>query len=183
MTIPLFRISAANPLALAVILLSRAANHPEYVEKAEELIRFAEDQFIVWEKPLPREMFRTKKRPIPGKAYLTDRWFTPCALEQYDFYTPIDASMASAIRAFNKAYEVTGKEIYLARAISLADNLTVAQKLDGGIYPTYVLDLTGHRHYSESLSGNYRGNDWTGWINCATASALALLHLNETVAP
>ncbi len=168
-------------LSFAGILLSRSEKHPEYVKMAEELIRFAEDQFIVWEQPLPREMFRKDERPIPGIMFQTAKYFTPCVLEQYGYYTPIDASAASAIFAFKKAWEVTGKDLYLAKAIALANNLTVAQELDGGIFPTYMMDLTGHERYDESSTGNYRNGVWTGWINCATISSAALFELDKTL--
>jgi len=170
-----------KPLAFAVLLLSHSEEVPGYIEMAEELIRFAEDQFIVWEQPLPRELFRTSWRPIPRRAYYTSKWFTPCALEQYDFYTPIDASAASAILAFKKAYEITGKELYLAKAISLADNQTVAQDLAGGIYPTYTMNLAGRKNFSDPTTSKDPGNVWTGWLNCATMTANALLELNELV--
>ncbi len=168
-----------KPLAFAVILLDRSEKNPGYIELAEELIRFAEDQFIVWEQALPRELFRIFWRPIPRKAYFTSKWFTPCVLEQYDFYTPIDASSASAIFAYKKAYELTGKELYLAKAISLADNQTVAQDLAGGIYPTYQMDLDGEKRFSDPTPGNIESQVWTGWLNCATITAKALLELND----
>ena len=161
-----------KPFAFAVILLSRSEQEPGYIEMAEELIRFSEDQFIIWEQPLPRELFRTSQRQIPGKRYQTSTWFTPCVLEQYGYYTPIDASSASAIVAYKKAYEITRKELYLAKAISLADNQTVAQDLAGGIYPTYQMDLQ---------RVNNINTVWKGWLNCATVTARALLDLNELV--
>jgi len=168
-----------KPLAFAIILLRRSSHEPSYVEMAEELIRFAEDQFVIWEQPLPRELFRMSWRPIPDKVYYTSKWFTPCALEQYDFYTPIDASSASAICAYQKAYEITGKEIYLAKAISLADNQTVTQDLASGIYPTYQMDLDGKKRFSDPTPGNnLQNNVWTGWLNCATVTAKALLELD-----
>ena len=171
-----------KPLAFAAILLSRSEEEPGYIEMAEELIRFAEDQFIIWEQPLPRELFRTSWRPIPRKAYYTSKWFTPCALEQYDFYTPIDASSASAIFTYKRAYEITGKELYLAKAISLADNQTVAQNLAGGIYPTYQMDLAGRKRFSDPTPGNDEANKvWSGWLNCATMTSTALLELNELI--
>ena len=171
-----------KPLAFAVILLSRSKEEPAYVAMAEELIRFAEDQFIIWEQPLPRELFRTKSRPIPGKPYLTSKWFTPCVLEQYDYYTPIDASSASAIAAFQKVFEITGKELYLAKAISLADNQTVAQDLAGGIYPTYQMDLSVEEKLAVLPPGSKDDQKvWNGWLNCATMTAKALLDLNELV--
>ena len=170
-----------KPLAFAVLLLSHSDEEPGYIEMAEELLKFAEDQFIVWEQPLPRELFRTSWRPIPRRAYYTSKWFTPCALEQYDFYTPIDASAASAILAYKKAYEITGKKLYLAKAISLADNQTVAQDLAGGIYPTYTMNLAGRKKFSDPTTSNEPDDVWTGWLNCATMTANALLELDELV--
>ena len=170
-----------KPLAFAVLLLAHSEEEPGYIEMAEELIKFAEDQFIVWEQPLPRELFRTSWRPIPRRAYYTSKWFTPCALEQYDFYTPIDASAASAILAYKKAYEITDKELYLAKAISLADNQTVAQDLAGGIYPTYTMNLAGRKKFSDPTTSKEPNEVWTGWLNCATMTANALLELNELV--
>ncbi len=160
-----------KPLAFASLLFDRSGEHPEYVKMAEELIRFAEDQFIVWERPLPREMFRTPEEPIPHNCYQTSGWFTPCALEQYGYYTPIDASAASAISAFQKAFEYTGKELYLAKAISLADNMTVAQELAGGIYPTYQRDLEGWTRREDGI--------WQGWLNCATITSESMLKLHD----
>lgn len=171
-----------KPFSFAVILLSRSDQDPGYIELAEELIMFAEDQFVIWEQPLSRELFRTPQRQIPSRSYLTSTWFTPCVLEQYGYYTPIDASSASAILAYKKAYEVTGKDIYLAKAITLADNQTVAQKLGGGIYPTYQMNLPGWNWSTDPAQG---GSDsipaWTGWLNCATVTAKSLLELNEVV--
>jgi maltose/maltodextrin transport system substrate-binding protein len=161
-----------KPLAFALLLFKQAEVKPEYIKMAEELIRFSEDQFVVWERPLPRELFRTAERPIPKPAHRPEEWMTPCALEQYDYYTPIDASAASAILAFRKAYEVTGKELYLAKAISLADAQTYAQNLGGGIYPTNQMGLK---------EGAVQPKVWDGWINCATVTASALLELDKTL--
>jgi hypothetical protein len=103
-------------------------------------------------------------------------------LEQYGYYTPIDASSASAIFAFQKAYEVTGKDLYLAKAISLADNQTVAQELGGGIYPTYQMNLPGWNWSTDPVQGGSDSHPaWTGWLNCATVTAKALMELNELV--
>lgn len=171
-----------KPFSFAIILLSRSTQEPGYIELAEELIRFAEDQFTVWEQPLPRELFRTPQQQIPSRSYLTSTWFTPCVLEQYGYYTPIDASSASAIFAFQKAYEVTGKDLYLAKAISLADNQTVAQELGGGIYPTYQMNLPGWNWSTDPAQGGSDSHPaWTGWLNCATVTAKALMELNELV--
>ncbi|NPA36418.1 MAG: hypothetical protein GXO47_06180 [Chlorobi bacterium] len=166
-----------KPLDFATILLKRSTEHSEYIKMAEELLRYAEDQFLVWEKPLPREMFRTEEKPIPGNVYLTDNWFTPCALEQYGFYTPIDASMDDFIRAFTIAYQITGNKLYLVKAISLANNLTVAQSLSGGLFPTTMIKFPV-KYENMSAVGDDNINEWTGWMNCATYSSKTLLQLD-----
>jgi mannose/cellobiose epimerase-like protein (N-acyl-D-glucosamine 2-epimerase family) len=75
-------------------------------------------------------------------------WKTPTALEQYDYYTPIDASMGDMIGAFAAAYKATGNRLYLEKARALADNITRHQREDGTI-PTYF--------------DSRKGSDW---VNC-----------------
>ncbi len=169
-----------KPLDFATILLKDSKEHPEYTDMAKELLRYAEDQFLVWEKPLPREMFRTNEKPIPGNVYLTGSWFTPCALEQYGFYTPIDASMDDFIRAFTIAYQITGDNLYLAKAVSLANNLTVAQSISGGLFPTTMIQFPV-KYKNMSAVGDLNVNNWTGWMNCATYSTKILLKLNSVI--
>ena len=159
-----------KPLAFAQLLLKRAEENPEYITLAEELIAFAEDQFVIWERPLARELLRTATRPIPTSAHEPGNWMLPCVLEQYDFYTPIDASAASAILAFKKAYDVTGKELYLAKAVALANAQTYAQQFGAGIYPTYQRDLEKEVKIPDEF-----------WINCAIVTSYALLELDKSI--
>jgi maltose/maltodextrin transport system substrate-binding protein len=142
-------LSKGHVLSLACHFFTTGKNNPELIETAEELIRFGEDQFVIWEQPFPNETERT------------DNWITPCALEQYVYYVPIDASAARFIESFQLAYEATGKEIYLAKARSLANSMTLAQDSLTGEYPTYW-------EYE-------RRHQMDGWINCATADARAML--------
>lgn len=104
------------------------------VRTALELVDWCEDQFTVWSDPIHNMDWKN--------------WKTPTALEQYDYYTPIDASMADMIRGFASAYRATGEPLYCAKAEALADNITRHQRPDGTI-PTYF--------------DSRRGNDW---VNC-----------------
>jgi hypothetical protein len=142
-------LSKGHVLSLASHFFTIEKSNPGLIETAEELIRFGEDQFVIWEQLFPNE---TEK---------TDNWITPCALEQYVYYVPIDASAARFIETFQIAYEATGKEIYLAKARSLANAMTIAQDSLTGEYPTYW-------EYE-------RRHQLDGWINCATADARAML--------
>jgi len=99
-----------------------------------ELVDWCEDQFVVWSDPIHNMDWRN--------------WKTPTALEQYDYYTPIDASMGDMIGAFAAAYKATGNALYLEKAKALADNVTRNQRPDGTI-PTYF--------------DSRKGSDW---VNC-----------------
>ena len=126
------------------------------LETARILLRYAEDQFVVWERPMPCEPWRT------------DQWITPCVLEQYAYPVPIDASAAKLIMTFQAMFEATGNMLDLAKACELANAMTRAQDFRTGRYLTY-------------WENNERGAD-PGWINCAVASAGAMVRLGNLLA-
>jgi len=101
--------------AFAIYLTDPARRNDKNVQLAKELVRFAEDQFVVWEKPLPDE---------PNSF----NWLTPCVLEQYHFYEAVDASAAKMIATYQALHEATKEDLYLAKAITLANNMTAIQK-------------------------------------------------------
>ena len=104
------------------------------VAEARELVDWCEDQFVVWSDPIHNMDWKN--------------WKMPTALEQYDYYTPIDASMGDMIGAFAAVYKATGDRLCLEKAKALADNVTRHQRADGTI-PTYF--------------DNRGGSDW---VNC-----------------
>ena len=104
-----------------------------------EIVDWCEDQFVVWSDPIHNMDWKN--------------WKTPTALEQYDYYTPIDASMGDMIGAFAAAYKATGNGLYLEKAKALADNITRHQRADGTI-PTYF--------------DSRKGSDW---VNCMIYAA------------
>lgn len=116
----------------ALYLLSNHEENDGKIQLAEELLRFVEDQFIVWEKPTDG----WKKMGFPGgptkyAQYAVDTWITPAVIEQFGFVLVARAT-AVVMRVYAKAYEVTGKDIYLAKARSLANTLVVTQQYHGG---------------------------------------------------
>lgn len=115
--------------------------------EALEIVDWCEDQFTVWSDPIHHMDWQ--------------HWKTPTALEQYDYYTPIDASMGDMIGAFAAAYRATGDALYLEKARALADNITRNQRADGTI-PTYF-DSRG-------------GSDW---VNCMVYVADRLEYLSS----
>ena len=104
------------------------------MELAREIVAWCEDQFTVWSDPVHHMDWK--------------HWKMPTALEQYEYYTPIDASMGDMIGAYASAYRVTKDPLLLAKGKALADNITRHQRADGTI-PTYF--------------DSRKGSDW---VNC-----------------
>jgi hypothetical protein len=132
-----------------------ARGSEENVRTAEELLRFAEDQFVVWEHP---PQIKARSVNLDPK-----NWFLPCSLEQYAMFEPISGSSAFMIVAYIRAYDRTHKAIYLAKAQSLANALTVAQRYHHGRYPTRMIR-----------------EDLLHWINSTVNTAAAMKTLSET---
>jgi len=107
--------------------------------EACEIVDWCEDQFVAWSDPIHHMDWKN--------------WKMPAALEQYAYYTPIDASIGDMIGAFAAAYKATGNGLYLEKAKALADNVTRHQRADGTI-PTYF--------------DSRRGSDWA---NCMVYAA------------
>lgn len=147
---PYSGLSREEATETAVILLDHAKEKPEYVGIAQSLLRFAEDQFVVWE----------ARDQIAGES-----WILPAVLEQYTgTYLPISGSNRSMVLAYLKAYEVTGNKLYHAKAVALANTLIIAKNIYGGDeIPTYI--------YTKLPGEN--------WLNCSIYPAIMLIECNE----
>ncbi len=140
-----------KPAEFSSYLFTLSASNAALLPQARELLAWCEDQFTVWSQPL---------------THLDSaNWKMPCALEQYGYYTPIDASVSDMIRGYAAAYAVTGDNLYLAKAIALADNITRTQRPDGTI-PTYF---------------DSRADTGVDWLNCMIFSARVLMRLDEVM--
>lgn len=154
-----------GPISIVEYYTKYHKDNPEYLEIAKELMRFAEDQFIVWNRPNPwgvdwyaswdGSVDETKEIP---------KWTTPCALEQYDWPVPIDASAANFIFGFLNLYKAGCGDIYLAKAKVLADQITRTQHEDGKI-PTHWM--------------NTKNSDENFWYNCLFFTCLALEEISK----
>jgi len=153
--------------ATATYLLARFPGDAVRLDQAEELVRFAEDQFIEWTPPYGDRA--PDSRPDDGtwasfcKPYSS--WMTPCALEQYSCYYPIDASADRFINTYLALWRVTRKADYFAKARALGATATRMQEADGFINTWWV-------------KGVERNDDrYHTWINCMLATARALENL------
>jgi len=148
---------------LAKYLFKKAKDYPEYITMAKELLRYVEDQFVVWDNP-PLFPPRTEAH-WPAEYYATDKWLLPCVCEQYGFWQPVGGSSAILISAYQQAWSVTGEHIYLSKAEDLADTIVYAQQhYHRGQFLTYLTTI--ERDF---------------WINCAVGTARTMLELDASV--
>lgn len=144
---------------MAVYLLNNVEANPSDLKLAEELIRFAEDQFVIWEKPVPLEKEAKSRSGRPAN------WITPTVQEQFAYWMPVGRAAGIMMETYRKAYEVTKKEIYLAKAKSIANTFTLVQQANGGIYSTYFV-----------------ANDDLGfWLNSAVYPAKMMMLLERSL--
>ncbi len=153
--------SHREPVLFAILLFERAG--PGDIAEAQELMRLVEDGFVVWD----RDDAVTRERLFkPGSRWngldpdFGLDWFLPAAVEQYAFFTPINASCADLIEGWLAGYRATGRRDYLAKAAALASTLTVAQRyFGGGEIPTHL------RQVQPELN----------WLNCSVEAADTLI--------
>ena len=147
------------PVALAMYL-SEHKKDEKSIELAKELMRFAEDQFVVWKRPYPWR----HATPDGSTPYDTSLWHTPAALEQYGWYVPIDASTSNLALGFLSLYRAGCGDLYLAKARALTDQLTRVQHADGKI-PTHWMNTPG-------AEANF-------WFNCMFYSCHTLSVMSD----
>ncbi len=129
---------------------------PEMVETSKELLRFVEDQFVNWGEFAP---WSNHYKPEGVK------WYSPAAMEQYDWYVPIDSSTASLIKDFLCVYELTKDELLLEKACALGDSVTRMQDPVSGVIPTHWM--------KEDCTENLENF----WINCHIYTGFTMMKL------
>ncbi len=134
---------------------------PGNVARAEEIMRFAEDQFVVWEQHTP-EVSNGRIR----------RWQLPAVAEQTNYFVPISSLAGLTAKAFWRLYQATGKPVYRAKAVSLANSFVAAQAESGDIPMIWRTCTTPE--------GNRRW-DWDGdpWFNILFGSAKFLIDFDN----
>ena len=157
--------------AIATYMLKRFPGDAKRLAQAEELVRFSEDQFVEWTPP-----YGDRAEPNGQddgtwtyfcKPY--SKWMTPCALEQYECYFPIDASADRFINTYLALWRVTHKDEYLAKAKALGATATRMQEADGFINTWWIrgVDRNDDRYHT--------------WVNCMLATARAFANLSAAI--
>jgi maltose/maltodextrin transport system substrate-binding protein len=153
---------------VAGILLDGAQQHPEHVAQAEELLRFAEDQFVIWS---PIKDVAGWIKVMPKRRTPSDQWITPCVMEQYGAYAPVARSSAILINTYLKAYHATKRPIYQAKARALANGLIAAQAWMAATY-------NGNGEIPTWLNGQPP----TNWLNNSFYAAEAITAVGRDAA-
>lgn len=140
-------------LETAMFLLRRRRRLPGVpaLAIAHDLVRYVENQFVIF-----------GDDPITPAPYLP---FTPCALEQYVCYWPMDSHTANYARAALALYEATGEATWAKKAIAAA-NTIVNCRLPDGRLSTIVPDRR------LGLSPPF-----ATWFNCMALAADVLLRI------
>ena len=142
--------------ATAIYILKRFPGDKARLALARELLRFAEDQFVCWEKPFPN-------MPKSHNVQDVSKWILPGALEQYYWYMPIDASASKLIHTYLALYRAEGNPLDLAKAKALGDSMTRHQRKDG--------DVATHWVWEEGCS----------WWNCLLSDVSAMNELAAAI--
>lgn len=147
----------------AIHLLETAPQDAAMRQLALDLIRFAEDQFVMWSQP-PADT-PNKQNDDGTAAARTKRWLLPCVLEQYRCWAPVCASSAKLMRMYLAAYRATQDPLHLEKAKALASTLTHTQSTPKapGRYQTWVMQ-----------------NPPTMWFNCELMAVRAMRELAAT---
>ena len=158
------------PCETALYMLKRFAGDSRRIAEARDIIRFAEDQFVVWRTPC-----RDDGTGPWSPTYQFFAWRTPAVLEQYSCYSPIDASSAKLIRTYLALYEAEKRPLDLAKARALGDSMVNNQD-DSGRIRTYWIPEPGD---DDPLAGAVRLPRGGDWFNCMYADAVALHLLSK----
>jgi hypothetical protein len=153
---------------LALYLLNRYPGDKKWIAVARDILRYAEDQFVCWEKPCAANGHGINTAVADPFAQLNryNDWFYPCVLEQYVYYVPVDASNAKLIKTYLALYRAEKNPLDLAKARALGDALVRIQRPNGYI-PT------------EYAQVEKRNDSMKGWLNCTCFALSALAELAE----
>jgi maltose/maltodextrin transport system substrate-binding protein len=146
-----WRLSHFTAESVVAYLVRHAKDDPSYGPLAEEVMRWAEDQFVFWETP------PSAKDKTPRVPRVEEQHTGAC-----DFADHAHSSdMTGIMIGYQAIYELTGKELYLAKAVAMANAVTLYQKECGGNY--------AHTPWKTGFTGAFT------WPNCHVYNARNLL--------
>ena len=159
-TPPYKDLSKHPAVSVAMRLVRRFPGDVKRLAQAREILRWAEDQFVVWEKP--------RNDDESEQLQVAHNWtVAPAVIEQYHYRVPVDASAAKMIEGYLSLYAASKNPLDLMKARALGDAMVRAQQQSGRIPTSWI---------KADEPAKFASRDW---INCLCASVYALLHLAE----
>lgn len=135
--------------------LENGERSPEVIALAQDVIRFSEDQFVLWNMEPGPNGYRTCA--LPGV------W------EQHKYRVPVDDSAGNLATGWLALYKATGDKLYFAKAKAMMDNIVCVQDIRTGRIPTIWTEK-----YEKDPSREV-------WLNCLLDDILALFLFSHFV--
>ena len=148
-----YRNLSQREAAMFARLLFETSSAAEDIELAEELLRFVEDQFVVWNHSDAVTRTNWFRDGMKWNGNRTDGrvgkdWLLPSVVEQYAFYTPIAWATSNVLRTYCAGYEATGNEVYRDKARALSMALVEAQAFHrSGEIPTHLREVLPEQNW------------------------------------
>jgi len=161
----------------AIQLVKRYPKDAAKIAEARELLRFSEDQFVYWDRPMRKDGASPIKEGLFLKDFSQETWHVPSVIEQWPGCAwPIDSSVTKLIQTYLALYRAEGKPLDLAKARALGDAMTRVQEPTGRIATFWVRPnvIPGD---PMGPGGRYPYNGWVDWINCMISDIAALEEL------
>ena len=143
--------------SVAMYMLTRWPKDAKRIAQAREILRFSEDQFVVWERPADKGACNLMD--VRGESWAV----VPAVVEQYYYREAVDASAEKLMLTYLALYRATGNPLDLAKAKTLGDSLVRVQQPSGRIPTVWPTETLGDPQYD--------------WLNCMAVSAGALFDL------
>lgn len=123
---PYRNLTEHDACSTAIFLIQHYPGDTRRIAVARELLRFAEDLFVNWEKPFGDGNILYPERGAGDYNHYwdIDEWIMPSVMEQYGCFTPVDASAAKLIRTYLALYRAEGNCLDLEKAAVLGDAIT-----------------------------------------------------------
>ena len=166
-----------NACDTAIYMLKRFPGDKKRLAQAREVVRYAEDQFVVWRQPCRADRAGYKR----VQKYPYETWTTPVALEQYNCYFPIDGSVAKLIRTWLALWEAEGNPLDLAKARALGDATVNVQEPSGRVRTYWVPEPVDGTPIGK-IARQPAGGDWLGCLQADEWALGLLAHLEQSVA-
>jgi hypothetical protein len=152
---PYYNLSQWEPNVLIAYLCQDKDRNPQYVPCAKRLLRFVEDQFVLFS---PES--EAHAAPVKG----------PLVFEQYVCWWPMEVHAGYYLFANLELHKATGEQIYLDKAKATGNAICAQQYADGSISNWASRWMENGKPKGENSGHN--------WYNCNAIAAYALYRLD-----